>query len=246
MICKIDHIGVAVASLESALAFWADSLGLQVEGMESVESEQVKTAFLKVGESRIELLEPQGEGGAVGRFLDKRGGGVHHITFSVTDLDAALAHLRQREVRLVGEAPRVGAGGHRVAFLHPASCGGVLVELVERPAPPRSKSVAAPLAPGAAVLLYLRDPQEKQWGVLRSLDANGVVIEGVDLASFEDWIAQIERNEASIVGPSVVFVPTSRMEKILLDRSSGDLPSLAERFERRTGKTVQQVLDEAE
>jgi len=243
MICKIDHIGVAVTSLESALAFWADSLGLQVEGMETVESEQVKSAFLTVGESRIELLEPHGEGGAVARFLDKRGGGVHHVTFSVTDLDAALAHLRQREVRLVGEAPRVGAGGHRVAFLHPASCGGVLVELLERPALP-CKPAAAPLAPGAAVLLYLRDPQEKQWGVLRSLDANGVVIEGVDLASFEDWIAQIERDEASVVGPSVVFVPTTRIEKILLDRSSGDLPSLAERFERRTGKSVQQVLGE--
>lgn len=242
MIGKIDHIGIAVSSLESGLAFWAESLGLEVEGMETVESEQVKTAFLAIGESRIELLEAHGRGGAVARFLEKHGPGVHHITLSVESLDTALAHLTQRGIRPVGELPRTGASGRRVAFLHPRSCGGVLLELVERPASAR-KRAASQLAPGAAVLLYLRDPQEKQWGVLRRLDANGVVLEGVDLASFEDWIAQIERGEASVVGPSVTFVPTTRLEKILLDRSSGDLPSLADRFLRRTGRTVQQVLD---
>jgi hypothetical protein len=100
------------------------------------------------------------------------------------------------------------------------------------------------IAPGASVLLYLREPQEKMWGVLRRLDPAGVVAEGIDLASFDDWLAQIERREESVVGPSVLLIPMGRLEKILLDRSSGHLPSLAERFERRVGKTVQEVMDE--
>jgi hypothetical protein len=92
------------------------------------------------------------------------------------------------------------------------------------------------------VLLYLHQPQEKLWGVLRRLDATGVLLEGIDLASFDDWVAQLERAETSVVGASLVFIPMTRLERILLDRSSGDIPSLAERFEQRTGRTVQEVL----
>ena len=98
------------------------------------------------------------------------------------------------------------------------------------------------IRPGSAILLYLREPQEKLWGVLHRLDASGVVVEGIDLSSFDDWVAQIERGEENVVGPSVLFVPMGRLEKMLLDRASGELPSLAQRFERRAGRTVQEVL----
>jgi methylmalonyl-CoA epimerase len=240
MIKKIDHIGVAVNALETSLRFWADALGLEAEGIETVDSEKVKVAFLPVGESRIELLEPTDESSPVGKQLRKRGEGVHHVTLEVQDLPAALERLRERGVEPIGEAPRPGAGGRQVAFLHPRDGSGVLVELV---AARRARADEARLGPGSVVLLYLREPQEKLWGVLRRLDTTGVILEGIDLGSFEDWVAQIEREERSVVGPSVIFVPMARLERILLDRSSGDLPSLAERFERRTGRSIGQVLE---
>jgi len=239
MITRIDHIGIAVKSLEQRLPIWADALGLAVEGMETVSSEGVKIAFLLAGPSRIELLEPIDGSSAVARHLEKRGEGIHHLTLEVRDLDRALAQVRERGLTIVGGGARDGARGRRVAFLHPKDTGGVLVELVSarsRHAPPSR------LEPGNPVLLYLREPQEKLWGVLRRLDATGVVVEGIDLSSFDDWVAQIERGEQSVVGPSVIFVPMPRLEKILLDRPSGDLPSLAERFQRRTGRTIQEVL----
>lgn len=242
-ITKIDHIGIAVQALEQRLAFWAEALGMDVCGVETVDSEQVKVAFLSAGNSRIELLEPTSQDSTIARHIAKRGEGIHHLTLEVSDLPRLLAQLRSTSVEVIGEAPRRGAGGRLVAFLHPKSSGGVLIELVQRP-----KSEAAfedePIAPGAPVLLYLREPQEKMWGVLRRLDTAGVVAEGVDLASFDDWLSQIERDEESVVGPSVLFIPMSRLEKILLDRASGHLPSLAQRFERRIGRTVQQVLAE--
>jgi len=241
MITRIDHIGVAVRSLERSLSFWADALGLHAEGIETVQSEQVKVAFVDVGGSRIELLEPTSAESVVGRFLDKRGEGVHHVTLEVRDLQGQLELLRSRGLRVLGDGARSGAGGRAVAFLHPGDACGVLVELVEARARGRE---ASDLRPGSPVLLYLQQPQEKLWGVLRKMDANGVVLEGIDLGSFDGWVAQLEREEDSVVGPSVLFVPMMRLEKILLDRSSGDLPSLAERFERRIGRTVQDVLDD--
>jgi len=241
MIHGLDHLGIAVRSLEARLPFWADALALDVAGIETVESEGVKVAFLTVGRSRIELLEPISKDSPVGRFVERRGEGIHHVTLAVDDLAAALARLRAAKVDIVGQAPRDGAEGRRVAFLHPASTGGVLVELVE----PRGRARSPrDIAPGQPVLVYLRDPQEKMWGVLRRLDASGLVLEGIDLTSFDDWIAQIERGEESVVGPSVLFVPSLRLEKVLLDRSSGKLPSLAERFRARTGRTVQEVVDD--
>jgi methylmalonyl-CoA/ethylmalonyl-CoA epimerase len=243
MIKKIDHIGVAVKALETSLRFWADALGLEAEGIETIDSEKVKVAFLPVGESRIELLEATAESSPVGKHLHERGEGVHHVTLEVQDLPAALQRLRERGVNPIGEAPRRGAGGRQVAFLHPRDGNGVLIELV---AARETRAAAARLGPGSVVLLYLREPQEKLWGVLRRLDATGVVLEGIDLGSFEDWVAQIEREERSVVGQSVIFVPMVRLERILLDRSSGDLPSLAERFERRTGRSINQVLDDGD
>jgi methylmalonyl-CoA/ethylmalonyl-CoA epimerase len=240
MIRRIDHVGIAVRGLSERLAFWAEALGLPVQGIETVASERVRVAFLPVGGSRIELLEATADDSPIARSLAARGEGIHHLTLAVDDLDAALARLAERGITPVGDGVRPGAGGRRVAFLHPRAAGGVLVELVESPSDERS---APDLRPGVAVLAYLHDPTEKLWGVLRRLDPAGLTIEGVDLGSFDDWVAQVEREEEPVVGPSILFVPMARIEKILLDRSSGNLPSLAERFERRTGRSVQDVLD---
>ncbi len=242
MITKIDHIGVAVRVLENSLPFWAEALGLEVSGIETVESEHVKLAFLRAGSSSIELLEPTDANSPVGRHLEQRGEGIHHLTFEVRDLEATLKRLREGGTPIIGDASRLGAGGRRVAFLHPRAANGVLVELVA--APPAERSATA-LEPGSAVLLYLHTPQEKLWGVLRRLDATGVLLEGIDLGSFDDWVAQLESDETTVVGASVIFIPMTRLERILLDRSSGGLPSLAERFERRTGRSVQDVLGDA-
>jgi len=238
MIVKINHIGIAVARLGERLKFW-EALGLEPGDTETVASEQVRVSFLPVGESRIELLESTDASSTVGRHLEKRGEGIHHLALQVCGLDSILDRLQDAGIEILGDGAKPGAGGSRVAFLHPRSCGGVLVELVEEsPVEPES----ATLAPGEAVLAYLRDPHEKLWGVLRSLDASGIVLEGIDLGSFDDWASQIERGEESVVGPSVVFLPMSRIERILLDRTSGGLPSLSERFFRRVGRSVQEIL----
>ena len=134
MIGKIDHLGMAVRSLDEGLALWGDLLGLEPAGAETVEGQGVRTAFLNVGETRLELLEPTGPDTPVGRFLHKRGPGFHHICFVVEDIEAAISRLQSRGMRLVDEQPRHGAQGSKVAFLHPGSTGGVLVELKQESA----------------------------------------------------------------------------------------------------------------
>ena len=237
MIVKVDHLGIAVTRLSERLPFWVDALGLTLEGRERVPSEGVEVAFLPVGESRLELLEPTAPDSPVVRHLERRGEGLHHVTLGVDDLDATLRRLVERGVEVIGGGARAGAGGHRVAFLHPRSTGGVLLELSEVAPRPTGEGIAA----GDPVLAYLTDPSEKLWGVLRRLDETGLVLQGIDLASFDAWVGQIERGEAA-VGPSVLFLPMRRVEKLLLDRASGELPSLADRFLRRVGRPVQQVL----
>lgn len=239
MILRIDHLGIAVNSLADRLPFWTDALGLRLQGREHVAAEGVDVAFLPAGEARIELLEPSRADSAIARHLDRRGEGLHHVTFAVAHLDAVLARLAESGVPAIGEGVRRGAGGHRVAFLHPKSTGGVLVELVEDAS--ATAVASGGLQRGDALLAYLGDPQEKLFGVLHRLDASGVVLEGVDLSSFDDWIGQVERGEEGI-GPSLLFLPMRRVEKLLLDRRSGELPSLSERFQRRVGRSVQQVL----
>ena len=128
---KIDHLGIAVPSIAEALAFYRDALGLEVSATETVEDQGVNVAMLPVGESRVELLEATGPDTPVGRFLEKRGPGLHHICYRVPDIRAALDRLRAAGARLIDEQPRVGAGGHLVAFVHPSATGGVLVELAE-------------------------------------------------------------------------------------------------------------------
>ncbi|HEX8071161.1 MAG TPA: methylmalonyl-CoA epimerase [Pyrinomonadaceae bacterium] len=131
---QLDHIGIATERLDEALGFWRDALGLALTHTEEVAEQGVRVAMLPAGEPRIELLEPTGPESPVAKFLQKRGPGIHHVAVRVSDIRAALARLKAQGARLVDEAPRVGAGGCLVAFVHPASAGGVLLELVEHPA----------------------------------------------------------------------------------------------------------------
>ena len=126
----IDHLGIAVASLEGALHFYRDQLGLTVTHRETVADEKVNVAMLAAGESRIELLEPTESDSVIGKFLEKHGPGLHHVSLRVPDLAAAVARLKAAGSRILNE-PRIGAGGHRYVFVHPSSTGGVLLELVE-------------------------------------------------------------------------------------------------------------------
>ncbi|MEP6568442.1 MAG: methylmalonyl-CoA epimerase [Acidobacteriota bacterium] len=128
---NLDHIGIATHKLDDALALWRDALGLQVEFTEEVTEQGVRIAMLQVGESHIELLEPLSETSPVGKFLDKRGPGIHHVAIRVTDIRASLASLKAKGTRLIDESPRTGAGGCLVAFVHPSSANGVLLELVQ-------------------------------------------------------------------------------------------------------------------
>ncbi|MFN0111955.1 MAG: methylmalonyl-CoA epimerase [Blastocatellia bacterium] len=129
---KIQHLGIAVGSIDEALAFWRDGLGLELKEVEVVADQGVRVAMLPIGESRIELLEATGEDTPVGRFIAKRGAGMHHLCVEVDDVAATLADLKAKNTRLIDEQPRVGAGGALVAFVHPASTGGVLIELTQR------------------------------------------------------------------------------------------------------------------
>ena len=129
---RIDHVGIAVRSLDAALKFYEDVLGMGASGRETVPAEKVNVAMLPAGGPHIELLEPTEADSPVGRFLDKRGEGLHHVALLVADLDAAVERLRSAGALLVNE-PRRGAGGHLYVFVHPASTGGVLLELIQEP-----------------------------------------------------------------------------------------------------------------
>ncbi|HMF57539.1 MAG TPA: methylmalonyl-CoA epimerase [Pyrinomonadaceae bacterium] len=128
---KLEHIGIATRSLDDALSFWRDALGLEVVDVEEVADQGVRVAMLPVGEPRIELLEPTGADSPVAKFLEKRGQGIHHIAVRVDDIRATIHRLKEQGARLIDESPRVGAGNCLVAFIHPSSANGVLVELVE-------------------------------------------------------------------------------------------------------------------
>jgi len=128
---KINHIGIAVKSIEAASPFYRDILGMAFEGEEVVAEQKVKVAFFSIGESRIELLEPTDADSAVAKFLEKNGEGIHHVAYEVDDLVATLARLKAAGVRLIDEVPRSGAHGTRIAFLHPKASGGVLTELCQ-------------------------------------------------------------------------------------------------------------------
>jgi methylmalonyl-CoA epimerase len=127
---KIDHLGIAVRSIDQALEFYRDQLGLSVSLRETVAVEKVHAAMLPVGESRIELLEASQPDSVIAKFIEKRGEGLHHVALTVPDLNAAVERLKAAGARLLNE-PRAGAGGHLYVFIHPASTGGVLLELIQ-------------------------------------------------------------------------------------------------------------------
>ena len=129
---KIDHIGIATRQLKEATALWQDALGLEIDSTEEVAEQGVRIAMLPIGETHIELLEPLTVESPIGRFLDKRGPGIHHIAIRVDDIRMTLEQLKEKGARLIDETPRMGAGGCLVAFIHPSSTNGVLLELVQQ------------------------------------------------------------------------------------------------------------------
>ncbi|MDY0185157.1 MAG: methylmalonyl-CoA epimerase [Desulfuromonadaceae bacterium] len=131
MLTKIDHIGIAVKNIEESLPYYRDQLHMQYMGTEEVLEQKVKVAFLQIGESSIELLEPTSENSPVAKFMLKNGPGIHHIAYAVEDIDRALQSLVEQGVRLIDTQPRKGAHGARIAFIHPKSSGGVLTELCQ-------------------------------------------------------------------------------------------------------------------
>ncbi len=131
-VLKIDHLGIAVNSIDDGKKFWSDILGLDFKGAETVAEQKVTTAFFPVSESEVELLESTSPDGPVAKYIEKKGTGIQHVAFRVEDIDAALAELKEKGIKLIDQEPRIGAGGARIAFLHPKATGGVLVELCER------------------------------------------------------------------------------------------------------------------
>lgn len=132
MVEKIDHIGIAVKSIERTSELLSKILGLKVVGKEIIEEQKVKVAFLPLGDSELELLESTSLDGPIARFIEKKGEGIQHIAFKVNNIEEVLEKLKKEGVRLIDEKPRYGAGGAKIAFLHPKSTNGILVELCER------------------------------------------------------------------------------------------------------------------
>ena len=128
---KINHLGIATKGIDEALKFWSDALGLENVHTETVEDQKVRVAMLPIGESRVELLEPTSDDSPISKFLEKRGPGIHHIAVEVDDIEVALVRLKAQGMRLIDEHPRLGAEGCLVAFVHPSSANGVLLELVQ-------------------------------------------------------------------------------------------------------------------
>jgi len=129
----IEHIGIAVKSLDESIKFYEEILGLECYGIEEVADQKVKTAFFQIGQTKIELLESTDPEGPVGKFIEKRGEGIHHIAFATNDLSTSLNDLKKKGMKLIDENPRKGAEGLNIAFIHPKSAFGVLTELCEKP-----------------------------------------------------------------------------------------------------------------
>jgi methylmalonyl-CoA/ethylmalonyl-CoA epimerase len=131
MLTKINHIGIAVKSLEESIPFYRDQLAMPFAGIEEVAEQKVRVAMLQVGESKIELLEPTSDDSPVAKFIEKNGPGIHHLAYEVADIEAAIARLLAEGARMIDEKPRAGAHGTRIAFVHPKSSNGVLTELCQ-------------------------------------------------------------------------------------------------------------------
>ncbi|EYE87935.1 hypothetical protein Q428_10600 [Fervidicella metallireducens AeB] len=132
MICKIDHIGIAVENIDKALNFYSENLQIQCTDVEYIQSQGVKVAFLPTGDSEVELLEAISDESAIKKFIEKKGPGIHHIAFRVDSIENEIGRLKKLGITFINDVPTYGAGGAKIAFLHPKSTGGVLVELCER------------------------------------------------------------------------------------------------------------------
>ncbi len=131
-ILKLDHIGIAVKNLDETLKFYTDVLGLECQGTEIVEEQKVKVAFLPIGDTEVELLESTSDDGPIAKFIEKNGEGMQHMAFKVDNIEEAIEHMKSKGMRMIDETPRYGAGGAKIAFVHPKSSHRVLVELSER------------------------------------------------------------------------------------------------------------------
>lgn len=251
----LDHLGVACKDPKERCTLWADLLGLPLERIEDVKSEGVRTWFLDMGGGHIELLEPTSDESPIARHIEKRGEGIAHMALRVDDLDAILARLARRGIEPLPPGVRPGAGGTKVAFLHPKATGGVLLELCEHGAggahgtleevehwggddEDDGYEIEEPFGAGTIAVLYLREPRSQVFGVLRQLDPVGVGIEGVDLESWDSWVSQWARGEEGPLTPSLAFYPLARVEKVVADSDTPDLPSFTRRFEERTGRPL--------
>jgi len=132
MVKKVDHIGIAVKDLDETLKFYTDVLGMDLQGTEVVEEQKVKVAFLPIGDTEMELLESTDKEGPIARYIEKKGEGVQHIAYRVDDIEKAIEEMKAKGIRMIDEKPRYGAGGAKIAFLHPKSTHGVLIELCQR------------------------------------------------------------------------------------------------------------------
>ncbi|CAH2716350.1 Ethylmalonyl-CoA/methylmalonyl-CoA epimerase [Neobacillus rhizosphaerae] len=132
MIKKVDHIGIAVKSLENTLPFYTDVLNLPLLAIEVVDSQKVKVAFLQAGQTKIELLEPTSEESTIAKFIEKRGEGIHHVALGVDSIEERITEMKEKGIRMIDEQSRLGAGGAHIAFMHPKSASGVLYELCEK------------------------------------------------------------------------------------------------------------------
>ncbi|MFF2448685.1 methylmalonyl-CoA epimerase [Neobacillus sp. NPDC058068] len=132
MIKKVDHIGIAVKSLEHTLPFYTNVLKLSLLAIEEVDSQKVKVAFLQAGQTKLELLEPTSEESPIAKFIEKRGEGIHHVALGVESIEERISEMNEKGIRMIDEQPRLGAGGAHIAFMHPKSSSGVLYELCEK------------------------------------------------------------------------------------------------------------------
>jgi methylmalonyl-CoA epimerase len=224
----IDHVGIAVKDLSASLAFFHDALGLEIEAPEEVASQRVRAHFLPAGDSKLELLEATSPESAIARYIDKRGAGIHHIAFRVENIVAALAHLKSRGVRLIDEQPRPGAEGALVAFIHPASAHGVLVELKQPQAVVRAEISRHAL--GDLELISLSD------GVFR-LDG-GSMFGVVPKPLWEKRAPADERNRITLAMRPLIVRGARTM---LIDAGLGDKESAA--FHDRYGVDRTRNLD---
>lgn len=132
MVVKVDHIGIAVKNLEESLKFYEEILGMKCKGTEVIEEQKVKVAFLPIGDTEAELLESTDEEGPIAKYIEKKGEGIQHIAYRVENIEKAIAEMKEKGIRMIDEKPRYGAGGAKIAFIHPKSTHGVLIELCER------------------------------------------------------------------------------------------------------------------